>query len=145
MARILKRLEWIIVLMLIVAVFWIFKNIALILEVILWLLIVFFLCLWFKDYFVSNTWINRKKEVNIVFLLLALFPLYFFIYIKINYDETNKLLQKKSISWITELWKAAIMLRKPKLIVPKVIKKELKQDIREQNESWTWALEINQN
>lgn len=140
MARIPKQLEWIIVLMLIVAVFWIFKNIALILEVILLLLIGFFLYLW-----LSNTWINRKKEVNIVFLLLALFPLYFFIYILINYDETNKLLQKKSISWITELWKAAIMLRKPKLIVPKVIKKELKQDIREQNESWTWALEINQN
>lgn len=140
MARIPKQLEWIIVLMLIVAVFWIFKNIALILEVILLLLIGFFLYLW-----LSNTWINRKKEVNIVFLLLALFPLYFFIYILINYDETNKLLQKKSISWITELWKAAIMLRKPKLIVPKVIKKELKQDIREQNENWTWALEINQN
>ena len=131
MKNIPKQLKWIFAIMIIGIVLWIFKNIALVISIILWIIILLLLYFAFKDYIIENKcWIN-KKEISIIPLFLILFPWYFLLWIWLNYNEYNQTFQEKWINAFTEVWKAVIMLRRPKLYIKKEIKKEVRKDLRE--------------
>jgi len=131
MKKIPKQLQWIFALMILWVVFWVFKNIALVISIILWIIILILLYFTFKDYIIENKWRITKKEISIIPLFLILFPWYFLIWILLNYDEYNKTFQEKWINAFSEVWKAMIMMRRPKLYIKKEIKREVRKDLRE--------------
>ena len=135
MSKIPKELKWIFALMILGVSFWIFKNIALVISIILWIIILFLLYFWFKEYIIENKWWINKKEISIIPLILIIFPWYFLFWILLNYDEYNKIFQEKWIKAISEVWKAVIMLRKPKLYLKKEIKREVKKELKENSGS----------
>ncbi len=135
MIKIPKELKWIFALMILGVSFWIFKNIALVISIILWIIILFLLYFWFKEYIIENKWWINKKEISIIPLILIIFPWYFLFWILLNYDEYNKIFQEKWIKAISEVWKAVIMLRKPKLYLKKEIKREVKKELKENSGS----------
>jgi len=126
-----KELKWIFAIIILVIVFWIFKNIALVISFFLWILIIVLLYFWFKDYIFENNWRITKKEISIIPLVLIIFPWYLLIWILLNYDEYNKTFQEKWIKAISEVWKAVIMMRRPRLYIKKEIKREVGKDLRE--------------
>lgn len=135
MSKIPKELKWIFALMILGVSFWIFKNIALVISIILWIIILLLLYFWFKEYIIENKWWINKKEISIIPLILIIFPWYFLFWILLNYDEYNKIFQEKWIKAISEVWKAVIMLRKPKLYLKKEIKREVKKELKENSGS----------
>ena len=133
MKRIPKELQWIVAIIILWVVFWIFNNIALVISIILWIIIIVLLYFWFKNYLFENHW--WEKEISIIPLILIIFPWYLLFWIWLNYDEYNKTFQKEWIKAISKVWKAIIMLRKPKLYLKKEIKREAKKELRENSGS----------
>ena len=131
MKRIPKQLQWIFALMVLWVVFWVYENIALVISIILWIIIFILLYFSFKDYFFENRWWISKKEIAIIPLILIIFPSYFLLWIWLNYNEYNKTFQEKWIKAFTEVLKAVIMLRRPKVYLKKEIKREVREDLRE--------------
>ena len=131
MKRIPKQLQWIFTITILVVGFWIYKNIALFISIILWIIILILLYFAFKDYIYENKWWIIKKEIPIIPLILIIFPVYFLLWIWLNYNEYNKTFQEKWIKAFTEVWKAVIMLRKPKVYLKREFKREVREDLRE--------------
>lgn len=134
--RMPKELAWLLSLWILWLLFWAYNNLALIISIILFILFVLFLSFWVLKYTESyNIWSNNNKIIWVILIIISLIPFYFLSYIVFNFDDSNKYLQEKSISWITELWKAALMFKKPKTFIVKEVKKEAREELIEN--SWS--------
>ena len=65
-------------------------------------------------------------------ILLSFIPWYLGIYMVVNYDQSNKYLQEKSIWWIIEIWKFAMSGKKFNVKnVMKEVETNLKNDLKD--------------
>lgn len=111
--KIPKEIQWIVTLLILWVLFWLYKNLALVSIIILSIIFIILFFIWlFKllnldNYFDNTYW----KIIWTIFILLSFIPWYFWWYMIMNYDESNKYLQEKSFEWFIQIWQFAVKWR----------------------------------
>lgn len=111
--KIPKELQWIVALLILWLLAWLYKNLALVSIIILSIIFLILFFIWLSkllnldNYFDNTYW----KIIWTIFILLSFIPWYFWWYMILNYDESNKYLQEKSFEWFIQIWQFAVKWR----------------------------------
>lgn len=132
--KIPKPLEQVVLLLILWLLLWFYNNIA---WITIFVLSILFLYLFYTGIInIINKYhyldVKYRRNIWTLFIILSLVPWYLGGYMLVNYDESNKYLQEKSIGGIIEIWKFAFTWKKINMKnILNVVETNIKDDLKD--------------